>query len=164
MASYDGAISTLWTYNEAAQGLAQSFAKLPGELQRQVQRSGQKIGDALAEDIARLQSSSPERQVNRLAATTRGEFVGGLPGVVSGGPPYTMGAEYGGQRKVRTHNRMPVYGKAVGVSYSKRTTMQFRPHAGKRGHEFWQGVRDGEDTVLDAYRLVIDDAMKAVGL
>jgi hypothetical protein len=70
----------------------------------------------------------------RVASTTDGVAV------AAGGDPTIFGAEFGSHRKRRkayaTRSR-----KGNGYLVRRRTTMQFKPHLGKRGYWFWPAVR-----------------------
>lgn len=61
--------------------------------------------------------------------------------VVAAGEPFMFGAEFGSKRKRR---RSYVTRSRAGRGYvvpRRRTTMQFRPHLGRRGYWFWPAVR-----------------------
>ena len=163
MARYEGAIATSFTYNDAAQRMAADFYRLPGILQKTIAKRARDLAEPLADDIKRAQSAAGSHS-GRMATTTQAVVIGGLPGVISGGSlPYAMGAEYGGQRKVNEYMRAPVYGRAVSSVYSKRTTMQFRPHRGTTGYEFWPTVNKASDSLLEGYRIVLDEALSVAG-
>lgn len=70
----------------------------------------------------------------RVVSTTDGVSV------TAEGLPYIHGAEFGSDRKRRvdyvTRSR-----KGNGYVIRRRTTMQFKPHLGKRGYWFWPAVR-----------------------
>ena len=136
----------------------------PPELKETLRRSAPQIAKPMAEAVKKAQSSSPERQVSsRMAPTTRATSENGLPAVVTGGPPFTMGAEYGGQRRIALTGQ-PVYGRMPRRQYRKRLTMQFRPHRGRTGYEVWPTIRREGAKVIEGYSKALDRAMKRVGL
>lgn len=151
-------------YSRSFDEFVDAIRKAPPELEATLRRTAPQIARPMAEAVRRAQRASSERMVSsRLAPTTKATSLEGLPAVQTGGPPFTMGAEFGGQRRI-ARVRQPVYGKRPRSSYVKRTTMQFRPHVGRRGYEVWPTIRREQDKIVEGYSLAFDKAMKRVGL
>jgi hypothetical protein len=79
--------------------------------------------------------------------------------VTAGGAPMIFGAEFGSHRKRR---RSLVTRSRRGTPFvvpRRRTTMQFKPHLGRRGYWFWPAVRTD---LKGINRRVFQIIMKAV--
>lgn len=62
--------------------------------------------------------------------------------VAAGGDPVIFGAEFGSKRNRRQRRRYIGRSRAGrGYIVKRRTTMQFKPHLGRRGYWFWPTVR-----------------------
>lgn len=116
---------------------------LPSDVRREVSRRGRPI---IADPVARMMKSEGGSQGRHAAAVARTVKTGmrnGQPTIKAGGPPYTLGSEFGGRksRKVAyaTTSRL---GKRYVVV--RRTTMQFLTHRGQEGYWFFPTIRDGK--------------------
>ena len=135
--------------------LSRSLNAMPRAIRAEARRRSSVVAGPLAKAVQRAQGASPEGQVRRLASTVRTRTVRSIPTVTIGGLPYTYGAEYGGQRRVRTV-RQPVFGNRNVQPYRKRTTMQFRRHRGTEGYEIGNVLRTNQTAVIEGYKRVID--------
>lgn len=114
---------------------------LPRELKTTISRRGRRIADPLAREVRSAQMGSSEAMVRRMAGTTKGTVRAGIPTVVTGGQPYAIGAEFGGQRKRKTHYSTSRLGRRY-IVVLRRSTMQFRQHRGTEGYEVYPAVRE----------------------
>lgn len=115
---------------------------MPAEVRKEVTRRGRTV---IAEPVAREiknEGQSQGRHARAVARTVKTSMRNGQPGISAGGPPYTLGSEFGGDksRKIGYPTRSP-----NGTRYivRRRTTMQFLPHQGREGYWFFPTVREG---------------------
>lgn len=120
-------------------------------LQRRVKTWPQRIDDSVNDQIlvevqpllgtmrglAHGVGGSAVRAARRLRVVSTADGMS----VSAGGDPVIFGAEFGSKRKRR---RAYVSRSRAGRGFvvpRRRTTMQFKPHLGRRGYWFWPAVR-----------------------
>jgi hypothetical protein len=139
-----------------------SMRKLPVAVKREVNKQGAHLAEPLAVEIRHV-GLTQGSHAGRVADTVKATMKDGVPAVTAGGPPYTMGSEWGGQHRYRIVNA-PVYGRMPLRPYMKHTTMQFRPHIGNEGYWFSPTLRSsrGLRAVLEAWRDVVDEVLASI--
>lgn len=119
-----------------------SLRAMPADVRKEVTRRGRTvIAEPVAHEI-KSEGQSQGRHAAAVARTVKTTMRNGQPGITAGGPPYTLGSEFGGQksRKIGYPTRSP-----QGTRYLvyRRTTMQFRPHQGREGYWFFPTIKEG---------------------
>jgi hypothetical protein len=116
---------------------------LPVDVKKEVTRRGRSV---IAEPVAReikAVGSSQGSHAAAVARTVKTSMRNGQPAIRAGGPPYTLGSEFGGRKskKITYPTTSP-----LGTRYvvARRTTMQFRVHTGREGYWFYPTVLEGK--------------------
>lgn len=137
-----------------------ALASVPREIKSEVSRRG---GRQLAEPLAREIRAEGHRQgshAGAVAGSVRSGMRSGAPSVQAGGPPFTMGSEWGGGiRRTSYYSTSPLGRRYIVVA--RHTTRQFRTFRGGRGYWFTPTIQEGRgrDAVLRAWADLVDDVI-----
>lgn len=137
-----------------------ALRSVPREIKTEVsRRGGRELAEPLAREI-RAEGNSQGSHAGRVADTVKSSMKAGAPSVTAGGPPYTMGSEYGGGLRRTTYYSTSRLGRRYLV-VGRHTTRQFRTFRGRTGYWFTPTIQEGRgrDAVLKAWGALVDDVI-----
>jgi hypothetical protein len=133
---------------------------MPTKLKSEVSRRGRTLAEPLAAEV-RAVGHAQGSHAGRVADTVKSGMKAGVPSVTAGGPPFTMGSEWGGGRKTKTYNSTSRLGRRY-LIVRRHTTRQFRPFKGHTGYWFTPTVQEGRgrEAVLRAWADLVDEVIR----
>jgi hypothetical protein len=137
-----------------------SMKAMPRSLKSEVSRQGRHLAEPLAREI-RAEGKRQGSHAGRVADTVKSGMKAGVPTVTAGGPPFTMGSEWGGGHRRTTYNSRSRLGRRFLV-VQRHTTRQFRSFRGKTGWWFTPTISDSHTRklVLKAWADLVDDVVR----